>query len=392
MLDHLLEVLNLLGRSVHVITGIAWIGASFYFIWLDNHLVAPADPKDCESGVSGELWAVHGGGIYHAQKYQAAPPVFPAHLHWFKWEAYSTLLSGLFLMAVVYYAHADIYLIDPKLNSLSPAAAIAASIGVLVGGWIVYDGLCRSPLGSNDRNLGIALAILCAGAAFGLCQLFPGRAAFLHFGAMLGTIMVLNVLMIIIPGQRQLVAAAREGQPVDPIHGLRGKQRSVHNTYFTLPAVFTMISNHYAWIFGLSWNWLALIAISLAGALIRVYFVARHKGKASPWPLVVAAVLLVALVCATMPAAYKQAAGGLSNVQAQAIVTARCAQCHAAAPTMIPAPPKGIVLDQEAHIVALAPRIREQVTARAMPPGNLTQMTDAEREALVAWALSVAKK
>jgi uncharacterized membrane protein len=382
-----LDWLDLLARGLHVVTGIAWIGASFYFIWLDNHLEAPADPAHAARGVKGELWAVHGGGFYNAQKYAAGPPAMPANLHWFKWEAYTTLLSGLFLLAVVYYAHADLYLVDPAISSLSAPGAIALSIATLTGGWIVYDLLCRSPLAKSDRALGATLAILCALAAWGLCNVYPGRAAFLHFGAMLGTIMVLNVFFVIIPGQRKLVEAAGAGRPVDPVHGLRGKQRSVHNTYFTLPAVFTMTSNHYAWVFGVPWNWAALIAISAAAALIRVFFVARHKGRASPWPLVAAAALLAAVAIAAMPGGSKQTVGG-TTAQARAIVAARCASCHAATPTHpgFAAAPKGIVLETEAQVVALAPRIREQVAARAMPPGNLTGLTDFEREVLIQWA------
>ena len=386
---YLWEWLNLLGRGVHVVAGIAWIGASFYFIWLDNHLQPPADANAPERGVGGELWAVHGGGFYHAQKYRAAPPAIPPRLHWFKWEAYTTLLSGLFLLAVVYYADAAVMLVDPAVSSLSPAGAIAVSVAFLAGGWLAYDLLCRSPLGRDDRALGIVLALLCALAAWALCRLFPGRAAFLHFGAMLGTIMVLNVFFVIIPGQKALVAAAAAGQPVDPVHGLRGKQRSVHNTYFTLPAVFTMVSNHYAWLYGPSWNWLALIAISLAAALVRVYFVARHKGRASPWPLVAAALILAALAIAAMPGRGKQAAGATLS-QAHAIVALRCAGCHAAVPTIggLNAPPQGVLLETEAQVRALAPRIHAQVAARAMPPGNVTRMTDPEREQLLAWSRS----
>jgi len=401
--DHLLEVLNLLARGLHVVAGIAWIGASFYFIWLDNHLTAPEDPRgreapsesnDAQHGVAGELWAVHGGGFYHAQKYRLAPPLLPQRLHWFKWEAYTTLLSGLFLLAVIYYVHADIYLVAASDASLTPAWAIAASIATLAGGWIVYDALCRSPLGRSDRALGTVLAILCAAAAYGLCRLFPGRAAFLHFGAMLGTIMVLNVLFVIIPGQRRMVAAARAGRAPDPADGTRGKQRSVHNTYFTLPAVFTMISNHYAWIFGHPWNWMALIAISLAGALIRVYFVARHQGAASPWPLAAATVLLATTAYALRPGGGEVAARAPSLERAQAIVAARCVPCHALVPTLagIAAAPKGVVLEQPGQVMAQAPRIREQVAARAMPPGNLTHLSEAERAELMTWADSMARR
>jgi uncharacterized membrane protein len=381
---YVLEWLNLLGRGVHVVVGIAWIGASFYFIWLDNHLQAPASGDDAARGVKGELWAVHGGGIYQAQKYAGAPPAMPATLHWFKWEAYTTLISGLFLMAVVYYAQAETYLVAPG-SALSPVGAIAASAGVLAGGWIAYDALCRSPLGRDERALGAALALLCALAAWGLCQLFPGRAAFLHFGAMLGTIMALNVFFVIIPGQRRMVESAAAGEPIDPIHGILGKQRSVHNTYFTLPALFTMTSNHYAWLFGTSWNWAALIAISAAATLIRVWFVARHKDSASPWLLVGAGVLLALVAIAAMPGRTQQSVGG-NDAQALSIVAARCTPCHGSAPTLVPSAPQGVVLESEPQLKALAPRIREQVAARAMPPGNLTQMTDLEREALIQWA------
>jgi uncharacterized membrane protein len=382
---YLWEWLNLLGRSLHVIAGIAWIGASFYFIWLDNHLQPAADPAASDRGVGGELWAVHGGGFYHSQKYRGAPPALPATLHWFKWEAYTTLLSGLFLLAVVYYAQAATMLVDPAVNSFGPAGAIAASLAWIVGGWLAYEALCRSPLAGNNRALALVLAILTALAAFGLCHVFPGRAAFLHFGAVLGTIMVLNVFVVIIPGQKALVAAAAAGQPVDPKYGLQGKQRSVHNTYFTLPAVFAMISNHYAWIFGAPNNWVWLIVISAAGALIRVWFVMRHKGKPSPWPLVGAALLLAATAYGVRP---QTAASTVTPVaRAQAILSERCMPCHATAPRFegIAAAPKGVVLETPAQLAGHAANARAQLMSRTMPPGNLTGLTDGERAELLAW-------
>ncbi|QJR15275.1 urate hydroxylase PuuD [Usitatibacter palustris] len=383
--QYIWEWLNLLGRSLHVIAGIAWIGASFYFIWLDNHLQAPADPAASDRGVGGELWAVHGGGFYHSQKYRGAPPALPARLHWFKWEAYTTLLSGLFLLAVVYYAQAATMLVDPALNSFGPAGAIAASLAWIIGGFVVYEGLCRSPLARNDRALALVLAVLTAAAAFGLCQVFPGRAAFLHFGAMLGTIMVLNVFVVIIPGQKALVTAAAAGQPVDPKYGQHGKQRSVHNTYFTLPAVFAMISNHYAWIFGAPNNWIWLIVISVAGALIRVWFVMRHKGTPSPWPLVGAALLLAVTAYGLRPQA--SGASTITTARAQAIVAERCVSCHATSPSFagLTAAPKGVVLETPAQLAAQAVNARAQLASRAMPPGNLTGLTDAERSELIAW-------
>ncbi len=246
MSAYVIDWLSLLGRWVHLITGIAWIGASFYFVWLDNHLLPPTDELLSRKGVGGELWAVHGGGFYNAQKYRVAPQVLPASLHWFYWEAYSTFLSGFFLLGLLYYAQAEIYLIDPRVAHLSKPAAIAIGVAVIVGGWLIYDALCRSVLKQRDTWLAAVLALLFSAAAFALCRLFSGRGAFIEFGAMLGTIMVANVFFVIIPGQREMVRAKREGRDPDPEAGLRGKLRSVHNTYFTLPVLFTMISNHYA--------------------------------------------------------------------------------------------------------------------------------------------------
>ena len=388
--SYAMDWLNLLGRAVHVVTGIAWIGASFYFIWLDNHLQPPAEAAAGERGVAGEVWAVHGGGFYHAQKYRAAPPAIPARLHWFKWEAYSTLLSGLFLLAVVYYAHADLYMVDPAVSNISPAMAVAFGVTWIVGGWLAYDALCRSPLGRNDRALAVVLALLCALAAYALCHTLPGRAAYVHFGAMLGTIMVLNVFFVIIPGQRALVAAAAEGRPVDPSHGARGKQRSVHNTYFTLPVVFTMLVNHYAWVYGAPWNWAWLIAMSAAGALVRAWFVARHKGRAPPWPLAIAALLLAVTAYGTIPRAIPLPVA-TTAARAQAIAAERCVACHAAAPRFqgMAAAPKGVELEQAAQLRTHAARIREQLASRAMPPGNVTGLTDAERAELISWTQSL---
>ncbi|HEY5808665.1 MAG TPA: urate hydroxylase PuuD, partial [Povalibacter sp.] len=274
---YVFDWLSLLGRWLHLVAGIAWIGASFYFVWLDNHLLAPARKESAEAGVAGELWAVHGGGFYHSQKYRVAPATLPGTLHWFYWEAYTTWLSGFFLLCLLYYGRAEIYLIDPAVADLSKPAAIAIGIAFLGGSWLIYDLLCRSALGRNDRALGIVLAVLLAAEAWALCHLFSGRGAFIQFGAALGTIMVANVFFVIIPGQRELVKAKQELREPDPAHGLRGKQRSVHNTYFTLPVLFAMISHHYAMTYGSAHNWLVLVGMSVAGAAIRVWFVMRHK-------------------------------------------------------------------------------------------------------------------
>lgn len=239
---YIVDWLNLLARWVHFITGIAWIGASFYFIWLDNHLQAPRMESDSDKGVGGEVWSVHGGGFYHAQKYKVAPPQIPETLHWFKWEAYTTWLSGMFLLILVYWLGAEVYLIDPSVASLTPLTAIGISLAFVVAGWLVYDGLCRSPLADNGGLFAGILLVLSALLAWGLCEVFGGRGAYIHFGAVLGTIMAANVFFVIIPGQRQMVAAAERGEDPDPLPGIRGKQRSVHNTYFTLPVLFTMIT------------------------------------------------------------------------------------------------------------------------------------------------------
>ena len=380
--------LNLLVRWLHFITGIAWIGSSFYFVWLDNHLVTPADQEDADNGVAGEVWSVHGGGFYHAQKYRLAPPTLPATLHWFKWEAYWTWLSGMFLLMLIYWYGAEVYLIDPAIAALSPWQAVGAAAGLIVGGWVVYDLLCRTPLARDDRALGAVLLLLVALLAWGLCQLFSGRGAYIHFGAVLGTIMVANVFFVIIPGQRKLVAAAARGETPDSQPGIDAKQRSVHNTYFTLPVLFAMTSNHFAMTYNHSYNWLILIAVSLAGALIRVYFVARHKGKASPWPLVVAAALLAGVAVGIAPRAGATSGEAVTFVDVREVVRERCTTCHADAPThpAFSAAPGGVVLETDAQIRAEALRIHQQtVVARVMPIGNLTAITEAEREIIDRW-------
>src|SRR3954452_8603585 len=286
MEGYVVEWLSLAARWAHVIVGIAWIGASFYFIWLDDSLEATAEP-----GLAGKLHAIHGGGFYTVHKYKLAPAELPATLHWFKWEAYWTFFTGFSLLVLVYYYSAELYLIDPAVMVLSKPWAIAYGLGTLVAAVAVYEGLCRSPLSRNDTALaGTLFALLCA-AAWGLTHLFSGRGAFLHYGAMLGTIMVANVAHVIIPGQRELVRAKEQGRTPDPRYAIAGKQRSVHNTYFTLPVLFTMLSGHYAMTFASRWNWLILIAMTLSGALIRVWFVIRHKRRAPMWILALGVLL-----------------------------------------------------------------------------------------------------
>ena len=379
-MEYGLEWVNLLLRWAHVIVGIAWIGASFYFIWLDNHL-EPVKGNAPDDRLAGELWAVHGGGFYRVEKFRLAPDQLPATLHWFKWEAYWTFLTGFALMCVMYYANAELYLIDPQVMPLSKWGAIGIGLGFLAGSMIVYEGLCRSPLGRNENVLSaILFALLCL-AAWGLTQVFSGRGAFIHYGALIGTIMVANVAHVIIPGQRRMVKAMTEGRQPDPRDGWMGKQRSVHNTYFTLPAVFAMLSNHYAGTFGHRFAWLILIALTLAGAAIRVWFVMRHKGKAPLWVLALGIAFVVAAAVIALP---RKTGTVISFEEAQRVVNARCVTCHMEKPTFqgMNEAPKGVRLDSPERIKAQAALIRQQVITRAMPPGNLTGMTEEERAAL----------
>ncbi|MFK7995764.1 MAG: urate hydroxylase PuuD [Granulosicoccus sp.] len=400
MEGYIIEWLSLLGRWVHLVTGIAWIGASFYFVWLDNSLQAPKLADDEQQGVGGEIWSVHGGGFYHAQKYKVAPPELPDTLHWFKWEAYTTWITGMFLISLLYWYQAEIYLIDPGVMELSKPVAVFLGMLTLIVGWIIYDFLCKSPIGTQEARLSAAMFVFVSLAAWGLCQIFSGRGAYLHYGAMLGTIMVANVFFVIMPGQRDLVAAKQEGRAPDPIHGIRAKQRSVHNTYFTLPVLFVMISNHYAMTWGHAYNWLILIALSVAGALIRVFFVQRHHGKSQPLTLIAAAVLIMGVAAAIAPRqrAVVESNTGVSTAelfaQVQGIMDKRCVACHADEPTQpgFAAPPKGIVIENADDILRQADTIYQQVVVtKAMPIGNLTQITDDERAAIEQWFLTGAK-
>ncbi len=385
---YIADWLNLLVRWLHFIAGVAWIGSSFYFIWLDNHLETPRETADDEKGVGGEVWSVHGGGFYHAQKYKVAPARLPDRLHWFKWEAYTTWLSGIFLTALIYWYGAEVYLIDPSVADLSVPAAVGIAIAFIIGGWVIYDLLCKSPLANDTRVFAGVLLLLTAALAWGLCELFGGRGAYLHFGAVLGTIMVANVFFVIIPGQKQMVAAAERGEAPDPGPGIRAKQRSVHNTYFTLPVLFVMTSNHYAMAYGHEYNWLILVGIALAGALIRIYFVNRHSGEASLLPAALAVIILAGIAFAIAPRAGETRDGSVSFDQVRNVVNARCMSCHSAAPVhpAFPVAPLGIVYDTDEQIINDADRIYQQaVVTRVMPIGNLTAMTDEERQILDTW-------
>ncbi len=391
MLPYALDWLNLLVRWFHFVAGISWIGASFFFIWLDNHLVRPADATDETNGVSGELWSVHGGGFYHNQKYLTGPKSEPLteHLHWFKWEAYSTWISGMAMLALIYWVGADTFLIDKSVMALTPAIAIAISIASLILGWLVYDVLCRL-LGSNPRVLAIAISIFLLAADWGLFHIFGARAAYIHVGAIIGTIMVANVFFVIIPGQKKMLAQIRAGQQPDPRPGQLGKIRSVHNTYLTLPVLFIMISNHYPMTYQNANGWLVLAAISVAGVLVRYFFVLTHKQKmVIGLPIAAAAVLLItAIAIAPHESATAANAPAVPFATVSTIVTQRCAACHAAHPTEagFASAPAGVLLDTPAGIAQNAPRIKMQaIDSHAMPLGNITHMTDAERVTLGTW-------
>ena len=377
-----------------MIVGIAWIGASFYFIWLDNHLHAPLDPADQAKGIGGEVWAVHGGGFYTAKKFTLAPATLPPELHWFMWEAYSTLITGLLLLCLVYYWGAEIALIDPAVMALDKPQAILIGLAFLVAGWLVYDVLCRSAFGEDDAVLGGLLFLFCSAAAWALCHLFSGRGAYLHFGAMLGVIMVLNVYFVIIPGQRELVRAKQQGRTPDPRFGLMGRQRSVHNTYFTLPVLFTMISSHYAGLYGHPWNWQLLVMISASGALVRVWFVQRHRNAADPLVLAAGLVLLALTAILALPRGGDDHGGPVAFTEVQPVIQARCVPCHALKPTLanIAAPPKGVILETATEIHARAAMINLQAAVtKVMPPGNMTNITDDERRLIARWFRSGAQ-
>jgi uncharacterized membrane protein len=380
------EWLDFLARWLHVVAAIVWIGTSFYFVALDNHLRRPTDPRDVDGGVGGEAWEIHGGGFYRIQKYRLAPPSLPEPLHWFKWEAYTTWLSGFALMVFLYYVNANTYLIDKSVADLSPAAAIASSIGLLVVAWVVYEGLCR--LLRSELVLAAVLFGLTTLAAWGTSELYSGRAEYLQVGAMLGTIMVGNVFFVIIPAHWELVRAKQAGREPDPVPAARAKQRSVHNNYLTLPVVFAMLSNHFPSAYGHSHSWLILVALMGIGAWIRHFFNLRHAGR-TVWAIPVTAALAIAgLAVAIRPT---ESGGGRVRVavpfsRAREIVEQRCVPCHSSHPTKVESPPLGIAFDTPEQIRAQAARLEQvAVKTRTMPLGNVTRMTQDERDLLGAW-------
>ena len=396
---YLLDWANLLLRWVHVITAIAWIGSSFYFVLLDNSLSKPQEQDLKDKGVDGEMWAVHGGGFYHSNKYMVAPrwKPLPENLHWSYWESYSTWLTGFALFTVLYLFNAGSFLIDKSVHDWSPAAAIGAALGFLVAFWVIYDGICRT-LGqkkNGDLIVGACVFVFVVFASWLACQLFAGRAAFLLVGAMLATSMSANVFFWIIPGQRTVVADLRAGRSPDPIHGQRGKQRSVHNTYFTLPVIVAMLSNHYGWLYQGRHNWLVLVLLMLAGALIRHSFVARHKAhvehRRAPWEhAIVGTLVLVGLAMWLAPkppsaeqlaAAKAAAAQPAGYAEVRAILDQRCVLCHNAQVQQ-----KNVALDTAEHLKQHAQQVYQQASVlKLMPLNNATQITDAERDVIKRW-------
>ena len=409
MESYLLDWANLLLRWVHVITAIAWIGSSFYFVFLDSSLTPPGDEDLKRQGVSGELWAVHGGGFYHPVKFAVKPPELPRHLHWFYWESYSTWLSGFALFTVSYLWSAGTYLVDRSLMDWSPGTAIAAALSFLVVFWLLYDAVCRvfGHRRNGDLMVGALVFLLVCLASWLACHWFAGRAAFLLVGAMIATAMSANVFFWIIPGQRKVIASIKAGEPVDPVHGQRGKQRSVHNTYFTLPVLFAMLSNHYSFTWGHPQNWLVLVGMMLAGALIRQFFVMRHGYKLGrnrhplPYALVGVALILAAIVWMKPPpadgtaainsgangAGMAGAAGQNDYINLQKALEQRCYQCHGAQLQM-----KNVRLDSPALLKQHAQAVYHQVVvSKTMPMNNATGMTDAERALVRQWFESGAK-
>lgn len=397
---YLIEVANLLLRWAHVITAMAWIGSSFYFVMLDNSLSPPEHDDLKQKGVDGEMWAVHGGGFYHSNKYMVAPRwlPLPQNLHWSFWESYSTWLTGFALFTTLYLFNAGTYLIDKSVYDWSPMAAGASALGFLLAFWLIYDGICRT-LGqrkNGDLIVGAAVTLFIIVASWLACQLFSGRAAFLLVGAMIATAMSANVFVWIIPGQKKVIASLRAGEKPDPVHGWRGKQRSVHNTYFTLPVIIAMLSNHYGWLYQGAHNWIVLVLMMLGGALIRHSFAARHKahvqGRRTPWEhAIVGTLVIVGVMVGLAPrkAAEADAASATPATFAavQAIVAERCVACHNAQLQS-----KNVALHTPALIRQHAQSVYQQTAVlKLMPMNNATQITDAERSVIRRWFEAGAK-
>jgi uncharacterized membrane protein len=388
---HLMEWLNIVVRVMHITFGIAWIGASFYFVFLENALNRKEGVRD---ELAGNLWAVHGGGFYYLEKYKVAPKTLPKHLHWFKYEAYFTWVSGFALLFIIYYFNSSAMMIDPEVMKLTAGQAIAISIGSFIAGWLIYDLLCKSPMKKNPLLFAILGVIILTGFAWFYSQVFSGRAAFIHFGAMIGTIMAANVFFVIIPSQKAMVASAKKGIAPDPQKGKNALFRSIHNNYFTLPVLFVMVSNHFPSTFGHKYQWIVLALISIGAAGIKHWLNLREQGRLSVWILPVSVLLLLAVAYATAPQPVNTKCREVSFAEANAIIQERCISCHSSKPTdnIYTAPPNGVVYDTPNDIIKKIDLIMQRVVVtKTMPQNNKTNMTLEERELLRCWIEQGAK-
>ena len=387
METYLYEWLNFVVRFLHLITGIAWIGASFYFVWLDNSLREPPQWKQ-DKGIKGDLWAIHGGGFYEVAKYKLGPEQMPKTLHWFKWEAYTTGITGFILLALLYYVGASSYTIDPAKAALTQWQAIGIGVGAIALFIIIYEALCRTPLVEKNLQFGLVILAVLTVLAFGLDQLISSRAMYIHIGAMIGLAMVFNVFTTIMPSQRKMVAAISKGQAPDPMWGHKAKLRSVHNNYATLPVLLIMISNHYPITYANQYGWLILSALIAVTAYARHFFNLKHHEIIKPSILVGALVAFATLVWVFAPKAIKTENKAVTTQQIMPIVQSRCLQCHAAQPTddVFKSAQAGVMYDTEAQILAKAERIYARVVvSKDMPFINKTQMTDEERQLIAQW-------
>ncbi|GHC29314.1 urate hydroxylase PuuD [Aidingimonas halophila] len=399
MPSYLLDFINFMLRWLHVIAAIAWIGESIYFVMLDNSLKTPEDESSRRKGVFGEMWAVHGGGFYHNQKYATSPEKLPDDLHWSYWKSYTTWLSGFALFVLLYMANPGFYLVDSGNDwewaaNMNGAEANILALAFLFGGWVVYNQMCKriSPNMERDGLLSLAVAVLMVFVAYLSTQLFAGRAAFLLTGAVMATAMSANVFYWIIPGQRRMVEAMKAGEEPDPLDGKRGKQRSVHNTYFTLPVVLLMISNHYSFVYSHEYAWLLMSLFIFAGALIRQFFVLMHAGSIRPaYPAAGVALILLAFWIAA-PAGSSSGdesadADGPTLDEVHAIVEDRCVQCHSSDPSEdgYSSAPAGIEYDTKEQLQKMMADTKEVVASEYMPLGNVTEMTEEEREVIADW-------
>jgi uncharacterized membrane protein len=382
---HLMEWMNIVVRLMHITFGIAWIGASFYFVFLENALNRTNNVRD---ELAGNLWAIHGGGFYYLEKYKVAPKTIPKHLHWFKYEAYFTWLSGFCLLFVVYYFNASSILIDKNILDIGPFTAIGIGVGSFIVGWVVYDLLCKTSLVKKGTWFALIGFLISVGFAWFYCRVFSARAAYMHFGAMLGTIMAANVFFVIIPAQKAMVKAATLGLPLDPQLGKNAGIRSLHNNYFTLPVLFVMISNHFPTTFGYEYPWLILAIISLGAAGVKHYLNLKEKGQSSVWVLPVSIVILLAAAYISAPAKPGECRSEVSFAEVNSIVQKRCITCHSAKPTdgFYKAPPNGVAYDTPERIAQLKDKIMQRVVVtKTMPMNNKTNMTEKERDIIRCW-------